>query len=154
MSTTIGEVLEKSELGMTAKSRDVSFPPKKRPTKKMIKWKPTKLGYMRYRNIGRNTWVKGDRIVHVVRSSEFGTRIRIKWRDEWKDDHVILYDYSSVGGPVCVIPVPVLFGSDFVKEKRKSDAYTNSGYWWSQTFPTDHELAKLVLSFQDRWNLL
>jgi len=74
MSTIISEKREKPKLGTIAGSDEVSFPPKKRPTEKMVKWKPTKLGY---RKTGRNTWVKGDRIVHVVRSSEFGRHIRI-----------------------------------------------------------------------------
>jgi len=76
------------------------------------------------------------------------------WRDEWKDDHAIIYDYSSVRGPICVVPVPILFKSDFVKKKRESKAYANSGYWWTQTFPLDHELARMILSFQDQWDML
>lgn len=93
--------------------------------------------------------------MHIVHSSEFGRDyIRITWREKWKNDHAIVYDYSGVRGPVCIVPVPDLFMSDFVKEKRRKVSYANSRYWWSQRFSVDHELAKLVLSFEDQWDIL
>ena len=132
-------------------SRSHTYPPKKKEIENMIKRKLMKLDYSK---MGRNNWIKGNLVAHIVRSSNFGKRIRIVWKETWKDDHAIVYDYSGARGPVCVVPVPVLFMSDFVKKKRRSDAYANSGYWWSQTFPRDHKLAKLVLSFEGRWDIL
>ena len=113
-----------------------------------------KLMNLGYEKISRSKWTKGNRVVHAVRSSKFGRRIRITWREEWKDDYAIIYDYSDAQGPVYVVPIPVFFMSGFVKEKRRTVAYKNSGYWWTQTFLRDHELAKLVLSFEGRWDTI
>ena len=118
----------------------------------MVEEKLVNLGY---RNARGNKWTKENRVVHIVHSSEFGRDyIRIMWREQWKDDYAIIYDYSSERGPICVVPVSVLFMSDFVKEKRRKISYANSEYWWSQRFPVDHELVGLVLSFEDRWDIL
>lgn len=87
-------------------------------------------------------------------SSEFGRYIRIMWREKWKDDHALVYDYSRGQGPVCIVAVSDLFTSHFVNGKRKKVSYTHSRHYWSQKFPLDHELAKLVLGFQGQWNVL
>jgi hypothetical protein len=55
--------------------------------------------------------------VTVVHSSEsIRSYYRIKWKEDWKDYPAIIFDYSSVRGPTCVVPVDVLFNSNFVKE--------------------------------------
>lgn len=102
----------------------------------------------------RNSWVKRKRVVHIVHSSEFNERIRISWKETWKDDHAIIYDYSGGGGPTCIVPISSFFMSNFVKQKRRSEAYANSGYKWSQPFRKKHQLAQLVLSFEGRMDLL
>lgn len=143
------------------------YPPKERRIKNIVAQRrmtpeyrkmsgliPEKLLELKYTKKGRNSWIKRNQIVHVVRFSNFGRYIRIVWKEAWKDDHAIIYNYSGASGPICVVPIPVLFELDFVKEKRESIAYANSRYWWSQKFPRNHELAKLVLSFEDRWDLL
>ena len=56
--------------------------------------------------------------------------------------------------PVCVVPINVLYHCDFVSEKRLSDGYENSGYWWTQRFPVDHELTQLILNYGDNWKIL
>lgn len=118
----------------------------------MIEDKLVSLGYQK---IGRAEWNNGKKVVHVVHSSEFDREyIRIMWREEWKAHNAIIYDYSKVRRPVCIVPLPDLLSSDFVKEKRRRISYANSGYWWSQRFPTNHELVKLILSFKDRWDLI
>lgn len=114
-----------------------------------------KLESLGYEKTGRNAWEQRERVVHIVHSSDFGEDcIRVKWREEWKNDHAIIFDYSWAGGPVCVVPVNDLFSSDFVKEKRKEVSYVNSRHWWTQKFPRNHELGRLVLSFKERWDLL
>lgn len=61
-----------------------------------------KLVNLEYRNVLRNRWIRENRVVYVVHSSEFGKDfVRIKWREEWKDDHTIVYDYSSGGTHMC-----------------------------------------------------
>ena len=67
---------------------------------------------------------------------------------------MVIYDYSKAAGPVCVVPINTLFRSQFVERKRKTKAYKNSGHWWTQIFPVDHDLARLVLTFQGRWDVL
>jgi hypothetical protein len=114
-----------------------------------------KLLSLAYRRFRHNKWIKGKRVVHVIHSSEFmRDYIRIWWREKWEDDHAIVFDYSGARGPICIVPIHDLFMSNFVKEKRREESYVNSGYWWSQKFPIDHELTKLVLSFKDQWNIL
>lgn len=137
-----------------------AYPTKKARAKKVIRQRKEskdlieqKLVGIGYRKSSRSLWNKGKRTVHVVRSSNFGKSLRIVWKEAWKDDHAIIYNYSGARGPVCIVPVQVLFAHDFVKEKQKSVAYANSGQWWSQTFPVNHELAKLVLSFKGRWDI-
>ena len=107
-----------------------------------------------YRNTRGNEWRRTDRIVNVVHSSEFNKEyVRISWREEWKNHYAIVYDYTMAKGPVCIVPVPDLLSSEFVENKRRMISYRNSGYWWSQKFPTDHELVSVVLGFKDRWDL-
>jgi hypothetical protein len=91
----------------------------------MVEQRLESLGYGKIR---RNMWLQKKQVVHIVHSSEFGR--------------------------TCIVPVRDLFMSDFVKEKRQKISYVNSGYWWSQKFPLDHELGRLVLSFKERWDLL
>lgn len=109
---------------------------------------------LNYSKIGRKQWKKGDKIIHVVESSQFGHKLRITWYEKWMKDYAVIYDYSKADGPVCVVPIPILFSSDFVKIKRESEHYVNSKYWWTQLFPREHKLSKLVLKYCDRWDLL
>jgi hypothetical protein len=112
----------------------------------------TSLGY---RRLERNLWLKGKNTVRVVHSSEFNdSYLRILWREDWKDYHAIVFDYSLGGGPACIVPVKALLNSPFAMGKRKESSYSNSGYWWSQRFPFYHELTQLVLSYKKRWELL
>jgi len=113
-----------------------------------------KLASLGYKRLGRKLWRKEDKVVRVVRSSEYKRYVRILWREEWKDYYAIIFDYSRGEGPVCVVPVDVLFKLPFVAEKRKQEAYANNGYWCSQRFPRYHELTKFVLSYTDRWDVL
>lgn len=89
-----------------------------------------------------------------MRSKDYGPYIRITWKEQWKDDHAIIYDYTKTHNPICFIPIQELFNIDFVREKRQQPSYENSGYWWTQKFPLDKALAQFVLSYRDRWDLL
>ena len=114
-----------------------------------------KLRSLGYRNSKYNLWIKENKTVQVVHSSESkGSYFRIMWKEEWKGYDIIIFDYSVNDGAICVIPVEVLLQSPFVTEKRKQDSYVNSGDWWSQRFPIYHDLTQLVLSYKNRWNLL
>ena len=101
-------------------------------------------------------WTKNGRTVRIVRPSKpkWPDGIRITWREDWKLDHVVICDYSKAEGPTCLIPVNTLFRSQFIERKRKTKAYENSGYWWTQILPIDHDLSKLILRYQDRWGIL
>lgn len=123
----------------------------KTTTANVAEEKLVSLGYTKTSN---KKWTKGNRTVNIVTSSDFGQRMRITWKEKWKNDHAIIYDYSKTKGPICIIPIAVIFNSRFIKEKRISEAYANSGYWWTQPFQREHELSKLVLSFQRRWDIL
>ena len=115
------------------------------------------LGYqiLQRNKLERRLWRKGKRLVRVVHSSEYNDiHIRVLWREEWKDYHAIVFDYSRGGGPTCIVPLSVLLNFPFVIEKRKQKAYANNGYCCSQRFPRYHEMTKLVLSYKDRWDLL
>lgn len=151
IAADLHKIVEEPETGLIAEFEEVFYPLKNKEIGNIVE---RKLMNLDYKKRGKNNWVKGNRVVHVVRSSEFGRSTRIKWKEEWKDDHAIVYDYSVARGPICVVPVSVLFMSDFVREKRRSDAYANSGYWWSQVYPPDHELVKLILSFEGRWDIV
>jgi hypothetical protein len=122
----------------------------------MVEEKLASLGYrqLQRNNLERNLWIKGEKKVRVVHSSEFKRYMRILWREEWKDYYVIIYDYSRAKGPTCIMPVSGLYNSPFVKQKRKTIEYANTGYWWSQRFPRNHEFGQLVLSYKERWDLL
>ena len=120
----------------------------------MVEQRLESLGYGKIR---RNTWLQERRVVHIVHSSEFGrSYIRIMWREELENDYAIMYDYSSGGGPTCIVPIRDLFLSNFVKKRDRifPTRIVGIGYWWSQKFPSDHELVRLVLSFKERWDLL
>lgn len=112
-----------------------------------------KLASLRYqKEVKGKKWVNGDRIVHVEQSKK-RNRFRIYWREEWKDHHAIIFDYSHADGPVCIVPIRVLFKSDFVTKKRE-ESYGDSVDWWSESCSIDHELTQLVLKFENRWDVL
>ena len=108
-----------------------------------------------YQPIKGKTWNKRDLIIHIEQlKSSNREYILIYWREIWKDDYAIIFDYSSANGPVCVVPIKGFFASEFVSNKRMEESYYNSLNWWSQRFPINHDLAQLVLSYKDRWDLL
>jgi hypothetical protein len=109
-------------------------------------------GYSRHK---RNLWTNGPRRIQVVHSIEYyRDSIRITWKEEWQGYHAIIFDYSPAQGPVCIVPATVLFRSPFVDKKRNEPSYANSGYWWSQRFPTSHELSRLVLKYANKYELI
>ncbi len=103
----------------------------------------------------RNSWTRARQIVQIVHSEEYDRyRMRVTWKDIWENYLAIIFDYSSVKGPICIVPTRVLFGSDFVTKKRTMISYPRSGYWWTQIFPVDHELPCLLLRYRNRWDLI
>lgn len=114
-----------------------------------------KLRSFGYRKSKGNTWINGNRTVHVQHSKQCSRdAFRILWAEEWKDYYALIIDYSAVDGPICIVPGNVFFNSNFVAEKRGEDSYANSGYTWSQPFPIDHELTSLILKYKDRWDII
>jgi hypothetical protein len=107
-----------------------------------------------YRKTNGTEWQKNGRVVHIPTSGYYGSHLRITWKEKWKNDHAIIYDYSKANGPVCIVPIPEFFKTDFVQEKRQQQLYADSGYWWTQTFSIDNPLAQFVLSYRDRWDIL
>jgi len=107
-----------------------------------------------YKQTSKNGWVKSNRFVQVVNSLEYDFYVRVTWKEKWRNYHALIFDYSAVNGPICVVPTGALFETNFVNEKRKTAAYANSGYWWTQKFPEDHELSQLVIKHKNRWDLL
>jgi len=108
------------------------------------------LGFQQART---SNWTRKQDIVQIVRSSE-RPKVRVMWREYWKDFLAIIFDYSEADGPICIVPTGELFNSPFVSEKRKGQAYVNSGYYWSQKFNFEDDLPQLVLSFENRWDVL
>jgi hypothetical protein len=111
-----------------------------------------KLTSLKYQKVEGKKWVNGNLIVHVEQSKE-RNRYLIYWREEWKDDHAIVFDYSHVDGRICIVPIKVMFKSDFVTKKR-AESYGDSLNWWSQYCSIDHELTQLVFKFENRWDTL
>ena len=122
----------------------------KTPLSNQITKKLLEVGYKQY----GNSWKKEQKTINIVTSSQFGEKVRISWKEDWKNDYAIIFDYSSGNGPVCIIPVNNLFSAEFVKNKQKAQSYANSNYRWSQPFPKNHSLVKLVLDFKDKWIIL
>lgn len=140
-----------SQVELTKPKIDQKKDTRDRLNHNFLKQKLTSLGY---KNTVGKTWVKGNKTIHIVQSSQFGKRTRIYWRESWKGHQAIIYDYSKVQEPVCIVPISKLFSTDFVRKKREQTSYANSIYWWSQKFPKNHELIKLILSYKDRWAIL
>jgi hypothetical protein len=114
-----------------------------------------KLRLLGYRKRRGNTWVNGTRKVNVQHSVEYDRyHLRVVWYDKWVNYHALIFDYSAAQGPVCIVPTNILFKNSFITEKRMEDSYANSGNYWSQPFPIDHEIASLILEYADRWDLL
>ncbi|MFZ7138027.1 MAG: hypothetical protein ACOWW1_06385 [archaeon] len=113
-----------------------------------------KLRSLGYTKNTRTEWQKQNKIIHILRSKEFGRSMRITWKEQWKNDHAIIFDYSKVNGPTCIVPIPELFSTEFVKNKRQQQSYVNSGYWWTQNFSLDKPLAQHIISFKDNWDYL
>jgi hypothetical protein len=107
-----------------------------------------------YCKAGKTEWIKTNHKVIVISSVDFGHKVRVTWREKWKDAYAVIFDYSEANGPICIVPISKLFKTKFVEEKRQSNAYVNSGYWWTQKFPEEHELPQLVFSFSNQWTIL
>jgi hypothetical protein len=91
-------------------------------------------------------------VVNLAILREFGSYTRIYWKEKWKNDFAVIYDYKLADGPTCIVPIEALFETDYVKKKRNS--YGRSKNWWSGTYPAHHELTKMVLKYQNRWDIL
>ncbi|MDI9578819.1 MAG: hypothetical protein QM398_11880 [Thermoproteota archaeon] len=107
-----------------------------------------------YKQTSKNGWVKSNRFVQVVNSLEHDFYVRVTWKEKWRNYYAIIFDYSAVNGPICVVPTKALFETNFVIEKRRTVAYANSGYWWTQKFPENHELSQLIIEHKNHWDLL
>ena len=102
-----------------------------------------------------NNWTKESKIVQIAHYSQFQNKsIRVSWKETWKNCFALIFDYSSGGGPICVVPAQVFFSSRFVGEKRKMLSYRNSGFCWSQTFKLRDELPQLLLRYKDKWGII
>ncbi|MGA2385807.1 MAG: hypothetical protein ABSG33_04655 [Candidatus Bathyarchaeia archaeon] len=110
----------------------------------------SKLGFVRNRT---SNWSRKHDIVQIVRSSEH-PKVRVTWREYWKDFLAIIFDYSKIDGPVCIVPTKDFFNAPFVSQKRREQAYVNSGNYWSQVFVFNDPLPRLILSFSNRWDVL
>lgn len=114
-----------------------------------------KLRLLGYRKRRGNTWVNGIRKVNVQHSIEYDRyHMRVVWNDKWVNYNALIFDYSAVHGPICIVPTNVFFKNSYIVEKRMEDSYENSGNYWSQPFPVDHEIVSLILEYADRWDLL
>lgn len=110
----------------------------------------TSLGFQQNR---ATSWSRKQDIVQIVRSSET-PKVRVMWREYWKDFLAIIFDYSEAGGPICIVPSQEFFNSPFVIQKRKKQTYVTNKYYWSQRFKFDDEMAQLVLKYENRWDIL
>jgi hypothetical protein len=79
-----------------------------------------------YKRLGRKLWRKVGKVVRVVHSSEYKRYVRILLREEWKDYHAIIFDYSPHEGPVCVAPINVLFKFPFCGGEKKTGNFTRT----------------------------
>jgi len=108
-----------------------------------------------YQKSKGNVWIKGNKKIQVVHSKEWNRDCaRVTWKDKWEDYQAIIYDCTSTNCPAYVVPTQTLFNSDFVSKKRKQRSYANSGYWWTQKFPIDHELPRLIIKYGNRWDII
>jgi hypothetical protein len=123
----------------------------------------TELLALGYKQQERNIMVKGNKEVSFSCSSEFNPYyIAVFWREHWEHELAHIYDYWAAGGPTCIVPVKVLFDSPFIKMKRELPSHDRNPYfykdkqyyWWRQKLKPEHELAKLILRYKDRWDLL
>jgi hypothetical protein len=128
--------------------------------KKHIEMELLALGYKAGKG---NVMVKGNKVVTFSCSTGFDAEeMVVFWKEHWDNNYAHIYDYSSVGGPTCITPIKTLFDSQFIKMKKNLPSHDNNPYyhkgkqyfWWRQRVKKEHELAKLILSFKDKWNLL
>jgi len=128
--------------------------------KKRIEMELLALGYTVQKG---NVMIKGNKIVTFSCSSEFGTcEMVVFWREHWESNCAHIYDYRLAGGPTCIVPTNVLFASEFIEKKKKLASHDNNPYyykgkryfWWRQKVKKEHELARLILGFKERWDLL
>jgi hypothetical protein len=123
----------------------------------------TELLALGYKPFERNTMIKNNKVVTFSCSSEFNPYyIALFWRSHWESNFAHIYDFWAAGGPTCIIPTKALFDSPFIKMKKELPSHERNPYfykgeqyyWWRQRFKPEHELAKLILRYKDRWNLL
>jgi hypothetical protein len=116
-----------------------------------------------YKSLERNTMIKNKRVVTFSCSTEFNPYyIALFWRSHWEGNFAHIYDFWAAGGPTCIIPIKTLFNSSFIKMKNKLPSHDRNSYlykgkqyyWWRQKVKPDHELAQLVLKYQDQWDQL
>jgi hypothetical protein len=74
------------------------------------------LGFQRNRP---TNWTRQHETVQIVRSSE-RPKLRVMWREYWKDFLAIIFDYSKVDGPICIVPSQALFRLHLLAGSAKS----------------------------------
>jgi uracil-DNA glycosylase len=118
------------------------------------------LGYTKQKN---NVLVRDNKVVTFSCSSEYDSyRMAVFWKEHWKQNYAHIYDYWAAGGPTCIVPIETLFANNFIQKKKKLPSHDNNPYyykgkqyyWWRQKVKKEHELARLILKFKDRWDLL
>lgn len=157
IAANIKKVIDSPEAYAFTPLRENSWSKIKEAKTRIVK-KLTRLGYEKQ----DDHMVKGNKAVTFSCSSQYGSRIRILWKEHWKADYVHIFDYWAAGGPTCIVPIVTLFESDFINKKKNMDSHDNNPYfyknkkyyWWTQIVPQSHELAQLILSFKERWDLL
>jgi hypothetical protein len=113
---------------------------------------------IKLKNLGftKNTsscWSRKYERVQIICSSEY-PKMRVSWKEYWRDYFVLIFNYSPMGGPICVVPTKDFFNQPKISQKCKEEAYRNSGNSWSQLIEVQDPLPQLILSFENRWDVL
>lgn len=87
IASTVSQIIDEPRSGFAVESGQVSYLLKNEEMGNVTMRKLMDLGY---KKMGRSSWIKESQVVKVVRSSEFRRRIRIRWEEEWKDNHAII----------------------------------------------------------------
>jgi hypothetical protein len=80
---------------------------------------------------------------------------RLFWSKNWTNFvSILIFDYSPVNGPICIIPSNALFNSPIIFEKRQTKSENMELRKLSQEFSAKDELGKFIFNYKDNWQII
>jgi hypothetical protein len=80
---------------------------------------------------------------------------RLFWDENWtKFVSALIFDYSPINGPICIIPSKDFFNSNIIFEKDQTDSTVIELKKSAKSFSENDEIGTFIFSYKDNWQIL